>query len=197
MTKNNPASPAKSPQSMMRDRQRPLMRLYRQEPAAALIHDGARTVPGALKRNDPIHGELLIGTSHPITAPLSVHSAVGGEHDGPNPGDYLSAALVGCFDATLRIIADRMGIVLEVLTVSAKATVDVRGTLCVSPDVPTGFQKIQLSVTAKPIEGTPPQAMEMLMAAAEHCCVVMQTLRGGVEVETIRAEEPDEAPPAH
>ncbi len=192
MTKNNPASPTKAPQSMMRDRQRPLMRLYRQEPAAAVIHDGARTVSGALDRNDPIHGELLIGTSQPLTAPLSIHSAVGGEHDGPNPGDYLSAALVGCFDATMRIIADRMGIVLESLSVSVKATVDVRGTLCVSPEVPVAFQKMQLSVDAKPAEGTPPQAMEMLLAAAEHCCVVMQTLRGGVEVETLRAEGPEE-----
>ena len=169
---------------MMKRRQRPLMRLYSQEPAAAWIQDGACTMPGALHRHDPVHGELRIGTAAPITAPLSVHSAVGGDHDGPNPGDYLSAALVGCFDSTLRIVANRLGIVLEELHVSAKAEVDVRGTLCVAAEVPVGFQRMTLVVHAVPAAGTPPEAMKMLLAATEHCCVVLQTLRSGVPVET-------------
>jgi len=177
------------PRSMMRDRQRPLMRLYKQEPAAAMIQDGARTVAGALHRNDPVHGELLIGTSQPIAVPMSIHSAVGGDHDGPNPGDFLSAALVGCFDSTMRIIADRLGVVLEELEVSAKAELDVRGTLCVSPEVQVGFQRITLSVKATPAEGTPPQALQMVIAGAEHCCVVLQTLRHGTQVSTVVADE--------
>lgn len=168
---------------MMRKRQRPLMRLYKQEPAAAWIQDGACTVEGHLHRNDPVHGELRIGTSQPIEARLSIHSAVGGDHDGPNPGDYLSAALVGCVDTTLRIIANRLGVVIEDLSVRAKAELDVRGTLCVSPDVPVGFQRITLSVDARAAEGTSPEAIQALFAATEHCCVVLQTLRNGVEVD--------------
>lgn len=187
MTATQTISPESStpigPNGMMRTRQRPLTRLYKQEPAAAWIQDGACTVEGHLHRNDPVHGELLIGTSQPIEAPLSIHSAVGGDHDGPNPGDYLSAALVGCVDSTLRIIANRLGIVLEDLSVRAKAELDVRGTLCVSPDVPVGFQRITLSVDARPAEGTPPEAMQALLAATEHCCVVLQTLRNGVQVD--------------
>ncbi len=169
---------------MMRKRQRPLMHEYRRNPSAAWIQDGARTASGALRRNDPVHGELLIGTSQPISAPLSIHSAVGGDHDGPNPGDYLAAALVGCFDSTMRIIADRLGIELEELEVTARAEVDVRGTLCVSADVPVGFQRLTLSIDARPREGTPQAAMQTLLAATEHCCVVLQTLRSGVEVRT-------------
>ena len=143
----------------MRKRQQPLMQLYVQEPAAAWIHDGACTVDGSHRRLDPVHGQLRIGTSEPLTAPVSVHSAVGGDHDGPNPGDYLTAAMVGCFDTTLRIIADRLGIVLEELHVTAKAELDVRGTLRVSPDVPVGFQRIRLSVHARPAPGTPAEAL--------------------------------------
>ena len=185
-TEQTTSSPNHAP--MMRERQRPLMRRYRQEPEAAWIADGARTADGALGRNDPVHGELVIGTSEPITAPLAIHSAIGGDHDGPNPGDYLSAALAGCFDSSVRIIADRMGIVLEALSISVRAEVDVRGTLCVSPEVPVGFQRLTLEVDARPAEGTPPQAMQMLLAAAEHCSVVLQTLRGGVEVALSQAE---------
>lgn len=169
---------------MMHRRQRPLIRLYKQEPAAASIADGARTVAGHLDRNDPVHGELSIGTSCPITVPMAIHSAVGGDHDGPNPGDFLSAALVGCVDSTMRIIANRLGVELEHLEVSARAEVDVRGTLCVSPDVPVGFQRIAVSIDARPAKGTRPEAMKMLLAATEHCCVVLQTLRNGVHIDT-------------
>ncbi len=168
---------------MMRRRQRPLMRLYKTEPAAAVIFDGARTAPGALHRNDPVHGELIIGTSEPVHAPVSIHSAVGGDHDGPNPGDYLAAALVGCFDTTFRIIADRLEVRLEELSVSAKAEVDVRGTLCVSADVPVGFQRFAMSVRVRAAEGTSAETLEMLVAATEHCCVTMRTLRGGVPID--------------
>ena len=174
---------------LMKRRQRPLMKLYGQEPAAARIDDGACTVPGALHRNDPVHGELRIGTSEPIDVPLSVHSAVGGDHDGPNPGDFLAAALVGCFDSTLRIVANRLGIVLEDLEVSARAEVDVRGTLCVAAEVPVGFQRMALTVRAVPAAETPPETMAMLLSATEHCCVVLQTLRSGVRVDTQVTEQ--------
>lgn len=173
-------------ESMMRTRQRPLMRLYRQEPKAAQIVDGARTVPGAHRRHDAVHGELSIGTSNPIVAPLSIHSAVGGDHDGPNPGDYLGAALVGCFNSTLRVIADRLGIEIVDLNIEAKCEVDVRGTLCVDPDVPVGFTRIALSVDVVPAEGTPPEMIDMLIAGTEHCCVVLQTLKGGVKIDLER-----------
>lgn len=130
-----------------------------------------------------MHGELSIGTSNPHTAPLSIHSAVGGDHDGPNPGDYLSAALVGCFDTTLRIVADRIGVAFEALEVEARAEVDVCGTLRVDPTVPVGFQRIALSVRAVLADGAPPNLLPKLIAAAEHSCVVLQTLRNGVRVD--------------
>lgn len=168
---------------MMRERHRPLMRLYSQEPAAAVIVDGARTTDGNPGDHDPVHGELLIGTSQPLRAPLSVHSAVGGDHDGPNPGDYLAAALVGCFDSTLRITADRLGIAFDSLQVSVKAELDVRGTLCVDREVPVGFRRMTLIVDARPAAGTSPESLQMAIRAAEHSCVVLQTLRHGVRVE--------------
>lgn len=180
--KSNAARNARRRKSMMRARQAPLMRLYEVEPEAAMIVDGACTVRGAYRRHDAVHGELSIGTSNPLTAPVSIHSAVGGDHDGPNPGDYLCAALAGCFETTLRIIADRYAVQLDELCVSARAHADVRGTLCVSSDVEVGFQRIELNIQLA-AAGIPEPQLRMLVAGTEHCCVVYRTLQGGVPID--------------
>ena len=170
----------------MRQRHRPLCRLYKQDPKAAWVADSARTSDAASLSDDPIHGELIIGdtTLEPHRAPLAIHSAVGGDHDGPNPGDYLAAALAACFDRTARIIANRLGINIESLTVAVKAEVDVRGTLCIDPDVPVQFQRLTLTSRMQLDDAVPEAMRSALVTAAEHSCVVMQTLRGGVEVVT-------------
>jgi hypothetical protein len=61
---------------------------------------------------------------------------------------------------------------------------DVRGTLMVDRTVPVGFQRMRCAVTLETEPGTPPGAREKLFAAAEHCCVNLQTLRTGVPIET-------------
>lgn len=167
----------------MRNRHRPLFRLYKDDPTEARIVDGARTSDDVATSSDPIHGELVIGTSQPHRAPLAIHSAVGGDHDGPNPGDYLAAALAGCFDRTMRIVANRLDIGIESLSVAVGAEIDVRGTLCIDTSVPVGFQRLTVKADVRLQEGASPHALDILRTATEHSCVVLQTLRGGVDVE--------------
>lgn len=166
----------------MRARQLPLMRLYRREPLRARIVDAASTTAGSHRRHDPIHGELRVGTAQSITLPYSIHSAIGGDHDGPNPGDLLAAALAGCLDSTFRIIADRYAVELEDVSVSVRCEVDVRGTLCIDPQVSVGFNRIRVDLRVSAPKLPDPQ-LNMLVAATEHCCVILQTLKGGVPVE--------------
>ncbi len=64
------------------------------------------------------------------------------------------------------------------------ADVDVRGTLVVDRQVPVGFQKMQCRVDIHADTGTDSKMLERLLAAAEHSCVNLQTLRAGVAVET-------------
>ena len=116
--------------------------------------------------------------------PFSIHHAVGGYHDGPNPGDLLCAALAACLDSTIRIIANLLGVILTSLEVDVSADVDARGTLTVDRAVPVGFQMMRCHVTLQAAEGTNPKLMEKLLAAAEYSCVTLQTLRSGVSVET-------------
>lgn len=177
--------------SIVKQRQDPLRDRYRHEPAAASITDRARTVNGCV--SDPFHGQVSPGDG--VGAPWStgIHRAVGGYHDAPNPGDILCAALAACHESTLLMVADRLGIGISSIDVSVTAEVDVRGTLVVDKSVPVGFQRIRDVVRITPAEGTDPAKLQLLLAAAEYSCVVLQTLRSGVAVEIdfdVQAEAP-------
>jgi uncharacterized OsmC-like protein len=166
----------------VRARQQPLRDRYKVAPAEALIVDHARTINGV--DTDPFHGTVVPGSQdYGVAWPFSIHSAVGGDHDGPNPGDLLCAALATCLDSTIRIIANRLAVSLVALEVDVSGHVDTRGTLVVDRTVPVGFQSLRCQVTIQAAEGTDPQLVEKLVAAAEYSCVNLQTLRSGVAVE--------------
>ncbi|MCU7807537.1 MAG: OsmC family protein [Candidatus Thiodiazotropha sp. (ex Semelilucina semeliformis)] len=167
----------------VRDRQAPLQKRYLVNPEEALIKDQARTSGGV--DTDPFHGTVHPGkpdTSVPLH--FGIHSAVGGYHDAPNPGDMLCAALAACLDSTLRIIADRLGVKIQSLEVVVAAKIDVRGTLMVDRKVQVGFQQMQCRIDIQTDNRTDPKLLEKLISAAEHSCVNLQTLREGVSVQT-------------
>lgn len=165
---------------MVTRRQEPLRRHYRDKPGDAEIVDHARA---ASIHSDPFHGTVMIGDDA-SALDFGIHRAVGGDHDAPNPGDILCAALAACLDSTLRMIASRMGIALEELEVKARALADARGCLNVDPDIPAGFRRIDIDVCIKAAEGADPARIDMLASAAERSCVVLQTLRNAIPVET-------------
>src|SRR5512143_3460734 len=90
----------------VRSRQDPLRKSYRESPIDAMITDKAITTEGA--KLDPFHGKVVPGSKdYGVVWPFGIHRAVGGDHDLPNPGDLLAAALAACRDSTIRIIACR------------------------------------------------------------------------------------------
>lgn len=168
----------------LRERQDPLRKRYREAPEEARITDHAvASSAGA----DPFHGRVAAGEGAPMA--FGIHRAVGGDHDLPNPGDLLCAALAACLDSTLRMIAARMAVKLESLEVAATAFADVRGCLMVDSTVLPGFQRIDVDVRLRARQGSDPAQVEALTTTAELCCVVLQTLRGGIPVTT-RFSEP-------
>ena len=175
-------TPETAIESMNRRRAKRI-RTYRKHPEEARIVDGARTFQTKHAPDDPAHTELEagLGYEHP-TVSVGVHRALGGLHDMPNPGDILCAALAACTDSTLRQVAGQLKVDIERLSVTVRGDVDVRGTLCVSADVPVQFQQMRIVVDLELAEGTLPRHREKLMAATEYCCVVLQTLRNGVPV---------------
>ncbi len=169
--------------SLVAERQDPLRERYKEAPGEALITDRARTA--ADTGSDPFRGNVIPGSEAPgVSWPLGIHRAVGGYHDQPNPGDLLCAALAACLDSTIRIIANRLRVMLTTLEVDVAGDVDLRGTLLVDRRVPVGFQKMRCRVHIRAAEGTDPKLVGSLLAAAEHSCINLQTLRSGVPVET-------------
>jgi uncharacterized OsmC-like protein len=158
------------------------IRTYRKHPECAMIQDGARTVQARYAPSDPLHTEVELGLGYGVKVPVGVHRALGGLHDFPNPGDILCSALAACVDSTLRQIAGQLDVEITKLTVTVAGDVDVRGTLCVSKEVPVAFQRMNVRVDLELAPGTIPKLEAKLLAAAEHCCVVLQTLRNGVPV---------------
>jgi uncharacterized OsmC-like protein len=167
----------------VRARQDPLRARYKSDPQDAAITDRAKAIGGT--GTDPFHGRVIPGSvDYGVEWPFGIHRAVGGYHDAPNPGDMLCAALATCLESTIHMIADRLAMRLETVEVEVTANVDVRGTLIVDKSVPVGFQAMRCRVKLKPAPGTDPKLVEKLLAAAEHSCVNLQTLRAGVPVET-------------
>ena len=167
---------------LVKARQEGLGARYRQAPADAWIRDGARTVYNP--DHDPFHGVVLAGERDVGALRFGIYRALGGDHDLPNPGDMLCAALAACLDATLRMIADRLAIPIGRLEVSVTGELDARGPLKVEPAVPTGFQAMTCRVALETDGHATASQVAMLMAAVEQCCVVLNTLRGGVRVDT-------------
>jgi len=165
-----------------RVRQAHLAEKYRENPSAAMITDRGRTQHGT--RTDAFHGEVVAGSQdYGLAWHYGVHSAVGGFHDAPNPGDLLCAALATCLDSTIRIVADRMGVPLEHVAVDVTANVDVRGTLMLDREVPVGFQAMHCHVDIRPAASATPEMVQKVVALAERSCVNMHTLRAGLPVE--------------
>jgi uncharacterized OsmC-like protein len=163
--------PEDEPGDVLRRRQRERTARYREHPGDAWTTDRAGTHADAGAVADQLHTSVHLG--HGVR--------IGGFSELPVPGDVLCAALAACADSTLRIIASRLGVKLQGLAVRAEADVDVRGTLCVEPTVPVGFQamRVHIQLTAPDAD---PRALSKLLLAAEQCCVVLRTLRSGVPV---------------
>jgi uncharacterized OsmC-like protein len=164
-------------------RQAPLRRAYAEDPRAALIVDHGHTIDRA--HGDPVHTTTRPGREYAderVAIAVGTHRGVGGLHDAPNPGELLCATLAACQDSTLRMVADLLGVRLTALSVAVDGDVDLRGTLAVDRSVRVGFQAMRARTSVGVAPGTPQRAVELLLAAAERSCVVLDTLRDGVAV---------------
>ena len=170
----------------MAARQLPLQSIYKADPARAWITDRATTRSKRISPAQPLYGEVTMEGGCPTDLAFGVHTAVGGESDYPVPGELLCAAVASCLDSTIRIIANRLHIALLTLEVTVEAHVDVRGTLLIDRTVPVGFQKIDVVVLIDAAGDVEPRKIDILLKAAEHSCVVIQTLRNGTVISVRR-----------
>jgi len=156
-----------------------LKEIYDDNPQKASIVDSA-VVEGE-NLDDPFHSKVLMNDELKSPLKTGLHRAVGGDHDYPNPGDILCAALAVCLESTLGMIADRLEIELDHTKVSVEAIVDVRGTLKFDTSVPVGFQKMTMEVELGS-DNAGEKVLNTLFGAAVKSCVVYQTLKPGIPI---------------
>lgn len=99
----------------------------------------------------------------------------------------LLESLVACFGVTIRAVATSLGIPIKDGTVIAEGDLDFRGTMGIKdPEgnaVPVGFTRIRLIVRLD-VDEDQKDKVDKLIQLSERYCVVLQTIKGGVDVET-------------
>jgi len=152
----------------LRTVQKPLKEKYRSDPEASRIT--LRALGG--QSATPIACSVDIGRA---VYEAEAHTGVGGAGTAACSGDLLLGALAACAQITCQMVAAAMGIPTERIEVAVDGTLDLRGTLGLSRDVPVGFEDIRLRFDIAAPEATAEQ-LRGLREKTEQYCVVMQTL---------------------
>lgn len=166
----------------LRELQGPIKARYLEHPEEAVIACTARSLGSDLA--DPLHCEVGVDSDPGLVLHSGAHPGVGGTGDVPCSGDLLVAALLACQETTLRMVAAAMGIDLEKVEVTATARADLRGTLAMSKEVPVGMTRIDCQVRVSVRDDGRGERAQRLLENAEKYCIVLSTLRNGVDVKT-------------
>src|SRR6516162_3829814 len=159
----------------LRAMQAPLKDRYKTDPKAAFITLRAK---GTL---DDAHIACKVETGRAL-AVAGLHPATGGSGLALCSGDMLLEALVACAGVTLKAVSTALDIALESASVTAEGDIDFRGTLGVAKDAPVGFAQIRLAFQVA--TDAPDDKLTGLLALTERYCVVYQTLKGGLPIDT-------------
>lgn len=152
---------------------------YLKDSTSAWITDSAEVI--GINLQDPFRTTVSINDKMKVPFKIGVHKAVGGDHDFPNPGDLLCASLASCFESTIRLVSNKLGIELIETKIRANAQVDVRGTLMIDRSVPVEFQSMHIDalIIAK---NSNEKLLETLMKGAKHSCIVYKTIKKGIPI---------------
>lgn len=165
----------------IRERQTPLRERYTNHPESAIqrlmVHGGHADL------SDPLHVEVGPDRLPDVTWRSGAHPAVGGDHDVPCSGDLLLGALAACQEVTLRMVAANMGIEITALDIDVEADWDARGTLAMGREFPVGIRTIRCRTNVTIADDAKGERAERLLRSAERYCVVLDTLRTGVDVD--------------
>ncbi|KAK5944821.1 hypothetical protein PMZ80_002022 [Knufia obscura] len=168
----------------LRTKQKPLKDKYRSDPSSALV---TLTSTGSLDAG--LTCSLSAASAAKKVAGL--HPAAGGSgFDATGElcsGDMLLESLVACFGVTIRAVATSMGIPIEGGSVTCQGDLDFRGTMGIKGQdgeaVPVGFKSVRLVVRLEVGEEHKGN-VDKLISLSERYCVVLQTIRQGVDVKT-------------
>lgn len=170
--------------AQLREKQKPLKDKYRSDPTSALV---------TLSSSGSLDVGLTCSLANAAQAKkiAGLHPAAGGAGFDASgelcSGDMLLESLVACFGVTVRAVATSMGIPLEGGSIICQGDLDFRGTLGIKDEngsaVPVGFKSIRLILRLE-VGDEHKESVEKLVQLSERYCVVLQTIKQGVNVET-------------
>lgn len=166
----------------IRERQRPIREGYLQDPTSAPRTIVVRSC--ATDLSDPLHGEIRPDSVTTEGWRSGAHPAVGGDGDAPCSADLLLAALAACQEITMRMVAANQGIALEGLELVVEGDWDPRGTLAMGREFPIGLTGIRCTTRVQVAGDVNGERAARFLRSAERYCVVLDTLRSGVPVES-------------
>ena len=166
----------------VRELQVPIREQYTKDPGSAPVV--LRVASGSSDLSDPLHCSVRPDGAPEVEFRSGAHPAVGGDGDVACSGDLLLSALAACQEVTLRMVAANMGIELESLEVTVEGDWDPRGTLAMGREFPVGLTAIRCHTKVVVGGDELGDRADRLLRSAERYCVVLSTLRGGVEVDS-------------
>ncbi len=158
----------------LRSQQAPLKQKYRDAPAEALITLHAEGQLGEGIACSVNTGKALVEAG--------LHPATGGSGFQACSGDMLLQALVACAGVTLSAVATALDIPVASGQIRVEGDLDFRGTLGISREVPVGFREIRLFFDLNSTAS--PDKLTKLIELTERYCVVLQSLRAPINVQT-------------
>ncbi len=107
--------------------------------------------------------------------------SLGGTNGGPNPVEYVLAALAGCLNVVGHIVAKEMGITMRGIEIELEGGLDPAKFMGQATDVRTGYQNIIASI--KPDCDADEDALAQWLEAIESRCPVSDNISNATPVE--------------
>lgn len=155
--------------------QTPIKEQYRIDAQSALV---TLRTKGTVVPNE----QQCLVTSYAGVVRAGLHPAAGGSDRDACSAEMLLESLVACAGVTLGAVATNMSIEIRRCEIEAIGRMDFRGTLGVDRAAPVGLTDIQLQFAID--SDATEESIEKLVSLTERYCVIYQTLKKGIPVET-------------
>ncbi|MBW0274000.1 osmotically inducible protein OsmC [Nocardia sp. MH4] len=148
--------------------------------AVAADPANARFVFRAAGTTEGTVGSVVTARSHRVA--VDEPPALGGADAAANPVEVYLAALISCQVVTYRFWAQRLGITVDDLAITAEGDLDVRGFFGIDDTVRPGFQAVRVNVRITGPESA--QRYAELQQAVDAHCPVLDLSTGATPVST-------------
>lgn len=101
---------------------------------------------------------------------------LGGTDKGPNPVEYILAALGGCINVLVISFAEQFDVQVEDVNIAVEGDLNPDGFLGKDPDVRPGYEEIRYQINVD--SPSPQENIDALLAHVEAFCPVKDTLQG-------------------